>query len=595
MASIRNSNLLNAEFSGSTLSHLAALGVAAYDEADLSAAVVLAARTRAATGVSTSATLQDLTTILAETDKSIEALAHGGTSAAVSSELRTRYDALRMRRQLLSRIIKLRKSDEAMAARKAGPGGAKAAMRTAGDVLATLGQSAQGVASALEEGEITTAVAPGASIQAEAISTSALPRAPLHSSAGRRLPSLRNDAPLVPSSSRKKLDASRGTVAHPVEQAAASHRQRRVSVESTAPSLHPPGVERLVTCPVCSEVLATDGTTMTTEQTNDVQRHVERCLERPSRLRGASTSNGGPANSRVRGASSRRVSSPIDCLAFDVESDGETDAAAVAAGASRTSAHVSTTTRSKLSKEDAALVESAAIRGGRAVVVDDDDDDDEYGIASDRGVAMIGDPDNEGAAVQADAPSSRGKLSRADRTLFVADDWDVSAYNARQDAFAEDEAADTAAWSAAQGSHGDDAAVFVSTPDLILAGGLRIPHRISAALFPYQVAGVRWMWELHRQNVGGILGDEMGLVSQMRVVCRIECSYHFQSSRRTIRLRPPPLATARVRLFKLLRCWAHWHIVECFRAAARFSSCVLQLLSHIGCASFTRGGRRSEC
>eukprot|EP00736_Rhodelphis_marinus_P006224 Rmarinus@m.17114 len=42
-------------------------------------------------------------------------------------------------------------------------------------------------------------------------------------------------------------------------------------------------------------------------------------------------------------------------------------------------------------------------------------------------------------------------------------------------------------------------------------GGLRLPASLYEKLFDYQVKAVLWMWELHNQRVGGILGDEMGL------------------------------------------------------------------------------------
>ena len=40
-------------------------------------------------------------------------------------------------------------------------------------------------------------------------------------------------------------------------------------------------------------------------------------------------------------------------------------------------------------------------------------------------------------------------------------------------------------------------------------GGLIVPAWINDRLFPYQRTGLQWMWELHRQQCGGILGDEM--------------------------------------------------------------------------------------
>lgn len=41
---------------------------------------------------------------------------------------------------------------------------------------------------------------------------------------------------------------------------------------------------------------------------------------------------------------------------------------------------------------------------------------------------------------------------------------------------------------------------------------------ISAHLFRYQQTGVRWLWELHCQQAGGILGDEMGLGKTIQVI-----------------------------------------------------------------------------
>jgi hypothetical protein len=40
-------------------------------------------------------------------------------------------------------------------------------------------------------------------------------------------------------------------------------------------------------------------------------------------------------------------------------------------------------------------------------------------------------------------------------------------------------------------------------------GGLFIPAWMNNRLFPYQRAGLRWMWELHLQEAGGIMGDEV--------------------------------------------------------------------------------------
>ena len=36
--------------------------------------------------------------------------------------------------------------------------------------------------------------------------------------------------------------------------------------------------------------------------------------------------------------------------------------------------------------------------------------------------------------------------------------------------------------------------------------------------FRYQKTGVKWLWELHWQQVGGILGDEMGLGKTIQII-----------------------------------------------------------------------------
>ena len=52
---------------------------------------------------------------------------------------------------------------------------------------------------------------------------------------------------------------------------------------------------------------------------------------------------------------------------------------------------------------------------------------------------------------------------------------------------------------------------------VVYEGGLEVPAWINDRLFPYQRTGVRWMWELHCQGAGGIVGDEMGLGKTVQV------------------------------------------------------------------------------
>ncbi|XP_063918489.1 DNA excision repair protein ERCC-6-like [Zophobas morio] len=51
-----------------------------------------------------------------------------------------------------------------------------------------------------------------------------------------------------------------------------------------------------------------------------------------------------------------------------------------------------------------------------------------------------------------------------------------------------------------------------------IKGGLKIPIRIWCNLYTYQQEGIRWLWNIHRQSSGGILGDEMGLGKTVQVI-----------------------------------------------------------------------------
>lgn len=63
-------------------------------------------------------------------------------------------------------------------------------------------------------------------------------------------------------------------------------------------------------------------------------------------------------------------------------------------------------------------------------------------------------------------------------------------------------------------------------PDMALANGLHIPGDISKYLFAYQRTGVQWLWELHQQTVGGIIGDEMGLGKTIQAIAYLASLHH---------------------------------------------------------------------
>lgn len=61
-----------------------------------------------------------------------------------------------------------------------------------------------------------------------------------------------------------------------------------------------------------------------------------------------------------------------------------------------------------------------------------------------------------------------------------------------------------------------------------LEGGLKIPESIFSNLLDYQKVGVQWLWELHCQRAGGIIGDEMGLGKTVQVLSFLG-ALHFSS------------------------------------------------------------------
>nr|XP_016516023.1 PREDICTED: protein CHROMATIN REMODELING 8-like [Nicotiana tabacum] len=68
----------------------------------------------------------------------------------------------------------------------------------------------------------------------------------------------------------------------------------------------------------------------------------------------------------------------------------------------------------------------------------------------------------------------------------------------------------------------------VEPPFVALEGGFRIPETIFNSLFDYQKVGVQWLWELHCQRAGGIIGDEMGLGKTVQVLSFLG-SLHFSN------------------------------------------------------------------
>ena len=62
--------------------------------------------------------------------------------------------------------------------------------------------------------------------------------------------------------------------------------------------------------------------------------------------------------------------------------------------------------------------------------------------------------------------------------------------------------------------------------DVAFQGGYKIPGNIYAKLFDYQRTAIKWLWELHTQQAGGIMGDEMGLGKTVQITAFLAGLHH---------------------------------------------------------------------
>eukprot|EP01105_Mastigella_eilhardi_P025720 TRINITY_DN708_c0_g1_i2.p1 TRINITY_DN708_c0_g1~~TRINITY_DN708_c0_g1_i2.p1 ORF type:complete len:1169 (-),score=281.23 TRINITY_DN708_c0_g1_i2:98-3604(-) len=62
--------------------------------------------------------------------------------------------------------------------------------------------------------------------------------------------------------------------------------------------------------------------------------------------------------------------------------------------------------------------------------------------------------------------------------------------------------------------------------EVVFAGGLRIPAHVYDSLYDYQQISVKWLWELHCQKVGGVIGDEMGLGKTIDIIAFVAGLHH---------------------------------------------------------------------
>lgn len=129
-------------------------------------------------------------------------------------------------------------------------------------------------------------------------------------------------------------------------------------------------------------------------------------------------------------------------------------------------------------------------------------------------------------------------------------------------------------------------------PHVTLEGGLKIPEYIFEQLFDYQKVGVQWLWELHCQKAGGIIGDEMGLGKTIQVLSFLG-ALHFS------RMYKPSIIVCPVTLLRQWRReakkWYPSFHVELLHDSAQESTNRKKQYKSSGSDSDSEGSLDSDC
>ncbi|KAK9837571.1 hypothetical protein WJX74_000576 [Apatococcus lobatus] len=88
--------------------------------------------------------------------------------------------------------------------------------------------------------------------------------------------------------------------------------------------------------------------------------------------------------------------------------------------------------------------------------------------------------------------------------------------------------------------------------DVVYDGGFRIPGDLHDRLLDFQKTGVKWLWELHMQRAGGIVGDEMGLGKTIQLAVFLAGLHHSRMFKPTLIVCP---ATVLRQWLRELRTW----------------------------------------
>eukprot|EP00126_Sphaerothecum_destruens_P001223 Sdes_comp13560_c0_seq1m3237 len=83
-----------------------------------------------------------------------------------------------------------------------------------------------------------------------------------------------------------------------------------------------------------------------------------------------------------------------------------------------------------------------------------------------------------------------------------------------------------------------------------------ISFKLHEAMFPHQREGVKWLWNLHKRNFGGILGDDMGLGKTIQIVAFLAGLFSSRYDSTEIKKKPHITSALIVVPVSLLSNWS---------------------------------------
>ncbi|XVF14803.1 hypothetical protein REPUB_Repub09cG0092800 [Reevesia pubescens] len=92
--------------------------------------------------------------------------------------------------------------------------------------------------------------------------------------------------------------------------------------------------------------------------------------------------------------------------------------------------------------------------------------------------------------------------------------------------------------------YGDDDSLSEGDQPIIFSGPkstYKLPTKIAKMLYPHQREGLKWLWSLHCQGKGGILGDDMGLGKTMQICGFLAGLFHSKLIKRALIVAPKTL------------------------------------------------------